>query len=93
MLGIPLILWERKRAVSAIAGVGADETVPVYATRTSTLPLAYLRPDASMLWWRFRFMGLGEGQRVQIDSPLGRVWVDRDRLQPLHRHLEQRRAS
>ena len=93
LLGVPLVVWERKRAVSAVAGVGAGDTVPVYATRNSMLPLAYLRPDATMLWWRFRFMGLGEGQRVQVQCPLGRVWIDRDSLQPLHEQLESRETD
>lgn len=90
VLGVPLVLWERKRAVSAVAGLDADDTLPVYATRNSTFPVAHLRPDAAMLWSRYRFMGLGEGQRVKIESPIGPVWVERAHLRPLHEPLSRR---
>ena len=89
-LGIPLVLWERKRAVSVVAGVDADETLPVYATRNSTYPFAHLRPTASMLWSRYRFFGLGEGLRVKIESPVGPVWVERKHLRPLHEPIAER---
>ncbi|NNF55872.1 MAG: hypothetical protein HKN03_15700 [Acidimicrobiales bacterium] len=90
VLGIPLVLWERKRAVSVVAGVDADETLPVYATRNSTYPFAHLRPSASMLWSRYRFFGLGEGLRVKIESPVGPVWVERKHLRPLHEPIADR---
>lgn len=93
VLGVPLVLWERKRAVSAVAGLDADDTLPVFATRNSTFPVAHLRPDAAMLWSRYRFMGLGEGQRVKIESPIGPVWVERAHLRPLHEPLSRREAN
>jgi hypothetical protein len=93
VLGIPLVLWERKRAVNVVAGVDAPETLPVYSTRNSTYPFAYLRADASMLWTRYRFMGLGEGQRVKVESPVGPVWLDRRHIRPLHHTIADREAT
>lgn len=90
VLGVPLVLWERKRAVSRVAGVDAGETLPAYATRNSTYPFSFLRADAPMLWSRYRFMGLGEGLRVKIESPVGPVWVERKHLRPLHEPIEDR---
>ncbi len=93
VLGVPLVLWERKRAVNVVVGVDAGETLPVYATRNSTYPFAYLRADASMLWSRYRFMGLGEGQRVKVESPVGPVWVDRRHMRPLHQAITEREEA
>jgi len=90
VLGVPLVLWERKRAVSVVAGIDASESLPAYATRNSTYPFAYLRADASMLWSRYRFMGLGEGQRVKVESPLGPVWVERRHLRSLFEVIRER---
>ncbi|NNE95695.1 MAG: hypothetical protein HKN24_06670, partial [Acidimicrobiales bacterium] len=92
VLGVPLVLWERKRAVSVVTGIDSDSTLPAFATRNSTYPFAYLRADASMLWSRYRFMGLGEGQRVKVESPVGPVWVERRHLWPLHHQISDRES-
>jgi hypothetical protein len=92
VLGVPLVLWERKRAVSAVAGVDGSDTLPAFATRNSTYPFAFLRADASMLWSRYRFLGLGEGQRVKVESPLGTVWVERRHLRSLADVIQEREA-
>ena len=76
--------------MSVVAGVDAGDTLPAYATRNSTYPFAHLRADASMLWSRYRFMGLGEGQRVKVESPVGPVWVERRHLRALSEVIEGR---
>ena len=84
-------------ALALVAPVTAQtyKVVPAQYTTTegpssSAYPFAYLRADASMLWSRYRFMGLGEGQRVKVESPVGPVWVERRHLAPLHRQISDR---
>ncbi len=92
VLGVPLVLWERKRTVNVVTGVDAHDALPVYATRNSTQPFAYLRCDAAMLWSRYRIGAPGQSQRIKVDAPFGSVWIDREHLEDLHMPIEARES-
>ena len=90
VLAIPLVAAERRLGVHAAAGAKKDESVALFATRTSPYPFAHLRADEPLLWSRARFFSFRHRQRIRVETPVGDGWVERDSVIPTEASIKNR---